>query len=206
MKSIEIELTSACNARCGSCQRTMMANDGRPVEIRSYTIEEFEQYFDSVDMRGWRIKLCGVLGDPIACKDLYEITEYLLDKEVRFIEVSTNAGLKTKKFWERYGSLSKESDGRLNIHFAIDGVHTNDYRVGVDLKKVWNNVDSYLRHGGYGSWQFIIFDYNKHEVEEARILSKEKGMQFITRTAWKNDSSEKEQQSIYVQSLTQDYD
>ena len=183
-----------------------MNNYGRPFEIKSYTIEEFEQYFDPIDMRGWRIKLCGVLGDPIACKDLYEITEYLIHKGVRYIEVSTNAGLKTKKFWKQYGELSKESNGVLDIHFAIDGVNTNDYRVGVDLKKVWNNVNEYLEAGGHACWQFIIFDYNKHEIESARKISKEKGMTFITRTAWKNDTSEKEMKKIYVQSIGKDYD
>lgn len=203
MKSIEFELTSACNARCNICQRTLMAKKGTPVKIQHYSIEDIERYFDSVDMRGWKLKFCGVLGDPIACPDLYNITEYFIDKGVSHIEVSTNGGLKTKDFWRRYGKLDKTV---VNIHFAIDGVDTNYYRVGVDLKKVWNNVNAYLDSGGTASWQFIIFDYNKHEVEMARKIAKEKGMTFITRTAWKNDTSKNEMKKIYVQSLTKDYD
>ena len=156
-------------------------------------------------MKGMRVKFCGVLGDPIACPELYEISEYFLDREVKHIEVSTNAGLKTSKWWERYGELSSKSDNRLEIHFAIDGVNTNDYRVGVNLEKVWNNVDTYLNAGGFASWQYIIFKYNEHELDEARTIAKDKGMKFITRTAWKNDVSVVEQNEIKRKAENKDY-
>ena len=196
MKALEIELTSACNARCPLCMRTRMIEKGIPVEIEHYSIDDIKQYFDLIDMKDMRIKLCGVLGDPIACPDLYDITEYFLKRDVKHIEVSTNAGLKTAKFWKEYGELSAGSNNRLEIHFAIDGVYTNDYRVGVNLDKVWSNVDTYIDAGGFASWQFIIFDYNKHEVSLARTMAKDKGMKFITRTAWKNDATEIQQKEI----------
>ena len=205
MKAIEIELTSACNARCPLCMRTRMIEKGIPVEIEHYSIDDIKQYFDPINMKDVRVKLCGVLGDPIACPDLYDISEYFLNKEVKHIEVSTNAGLKTIKFWKEYGELSSRSNNRLEIHFAIDGVQTNDYRVGVNVDKVWKNVDTYLEAGGCASWQFIIFDYNNHEVDTARTMAKDKGMRFITRTAWKNDATEIEQQEIRRKTKDKDY-
>lgn len=205
MKAIEIELTSACNARCPLCMRTRLIEKGISVQIEHYTIDDIKRYFDPIDMKDMRIKFCGVLGDPIACPDLYEISEYFLEKEVKHIEVSTNAGLKTTKFWEEYGKLSSKSNNRLEIHFAIDGVYTNYYRVGVNLDKVWKNVDTYLDAGGFASWQFIIFDYNKDEVPIARTMARDKGMKFITRTAWKNDATEIEQKEIKRKTENRDY-
>ena len=205
MKALEIELTSACNARCPLCMRTRLIEKGIPVKKEYYTVDNIKQYFDPIDMKGMRIKFCGVLGDPIACPNLYDITEYFLKKEVKHIEVSTNAGLKTTKFWKEYGELSAGSNNRLEIHFAVDGVYTNDYRVGVNLDKVWTNVDTYLDAGGFASWQFIIFDYNKHEVPIARTMAKDKGMKFITRTAWKNDATEIEQKEIRRKTEDKDY-
>ncbi|MAB91263.1 MAG: hypothetical protein CMJ90_17690 [Planctomycetes bacterium] len=205
IKAIEIELTSACNARCPICMRTRLIEKGIPVKTEHYTIEDIKQYFGPIDMKDRRVKFCGVLGDPIACPDLYEISEYFLDKQVKHIEVSTNAGLKTTKFWEEYGELSERSNNRLEIHFAIDGVYTNDYRVGVNLDKVWNNVDTYLNAGGFASWQFIIFDYNKDEVPIARTMARDKGMKFITRTAWKNDASAAEQEEVRRKTKNRDY-
>ena len=196
MKSIELELSSACNAYCPMCKRTILADRGYPIKPRHYSISDIKKYFDPIDMKGFWVNLSGVLGDPIACPDLYDISEYFMKKEIEYMVVSTNAGLKTMTFWKRYGELSNKYEDRIDVHFAIDGLTRNDYRVGVNLKKVWNNVNAYLDAGGKAVWQYIIFDYNKHEIEEARKLSKEKGMPFITRTAWKNDTDSSEKIKI----------
>ena len=196
---VELELTTACNALCPGCRRTSMDK----VILNSLTIGDIEQYFEGIDIN--LVKMCGVLGDPIANKDLYEIIEYFTLKGSK-TEISTNGGLKTKKFWSNLGTLSKLSGGDVTVHFAIDGLHTNDYRVGVDLKKVWNNVNAYLDAGGSAIWQFIIFDYNKHEIDNAKLLADEKGMSFILRDNWKNYSSEIEISNIKQQSKFKDYE
>ena len=205
MKSIELELSSACNAYCPMCKRTILADRGYPIKPRHYSISDIKKYFDPIDMKGFWVNLSGVLGDPIACPDLYDISEYFMKKEIEYMVVSTNAGLKTMTFWKRYGELSNKYEDRIDVHFAIDGLTRNDYRVGVNLKKVWNNVNAYLDAGGKAVWQYIIFDYNKHEIEEARKLSKEKGMPCITRTAWKNDTDSSEKIKIENIALNKDY-
>jgi len=205
LKSIELELSSACNAYCPMCKRTILADRGYPIKPRHYSISDIKKYFDPIDMKGFWVNLSGVLGDPIACPDLYDISEYFMKKEIEYMVVSTNAGLKTMTFWKRYGELSNKYEDRIDVHFAIDGLTRNDYRVGVNLKKVWNNVNAYLDAGGKAVWQYIIFDYNKHEIEEARKLSKEKGMPFITRTAWKNDTDSSEKIKIENIALNKDY-
>ena len=63
----------------------------------------------------------------------------------------------------------------------------------------------YLNAGGFASWQYIIFKYNEHELDEARTIAKDKGMKFITRTAWKNDVSEVEQNEIKRKAENKDY-
>ena len=205
MKSIELELSSACNAYCPMCKRTILADRGYPIKPRHYSISDIKKYFDPIDMKGFWVNLSGVLGDPIACPDLYDISEYFMKKEIEYMVVSTNAGLKTMTFWKRYGELSNKYEDRIDVHFAIDGLTRNDYRVGVNLKKVWNNVNAYLDAGGKAVWQYIIFDYNKHEIEEARKLSKEKGMPFITRTAWKNDATPDERREIENMAINRSY-
>jgi MoaA/NifB/PqqE/SkfB family radical SAM enzyme len=187
------------------CKRTILADRGYPIKPRHYSISDIKKYFDPIDMKGFWVNLSGVLGDPIACPDLYDISEYFMKKEIEYMVVSTNAGLKTMTFWKRYGELSNKYEDRIDVHFAIDGLTRNDYRVGVNLKKVWNNVNAYLDAGGKAVWQYIIFDYNKHEIEEARKLSKEKGMPFITRTAWKNDTDSSEKIKIENIALNKDY-
>lgn len=205
-QKLEIELTNACNAICESCKRTQLIAGGQPFKIRHLTLDDITDMFLNIDLTGAKIKFCGVLGDPIANKELLEITEYfILEKNIKHIEVSTNGGLKTSGFWNSYGELSKLSGGKLEVHFAIDGVTRNDYRVNVDLNKAWKNVDAYLESGGKAIWQYIIFDYNKHELTSARKLAKEKGIGFASRTAWRNDASGEEKAKITQQSVERTY-
>lgn len=205
-KRFEIELTNACNAVCKDCKRTHLISAGKPFEIKHITPDDLH-YFDEINMFGSKVKFCGVLGDPIANKDLFEITEYfILEKGVTDIEVSTNAGLKTPEWWKKYGEISKISNGILNVHFAIDGFTRNDYRVNVSLDKAMQNMEAYVEAGGSGIWQFIIFDYNKDEVDLARSKAKELGLGFATRTAWRNDATPKEKKEIEKKAIEKTYE
>ena len=54
------------------------------------------------------------------------------------------------------------------MSIGTDGPTRNDYRENVSLDKVLGNVKSYTDNGGKGIWQFIIFDYNRSEVNESK--------------------------------------
>ena len=41
--------------------------------------------------------------------------------------------------------MSKMSEGRMNVHWSIDGATRNDYRENVSLDKVLGNVKSYTQ-------------------------------------------------------------
>jgi MoaA/NifB/PqqE/SkfB family radical SAM enzyme len=195
MKRLEIELTTICNASCPICRRTRAINNGQNITLTQLTLEDIKSILGTQDLTETKIKLCGVLGDPLSCSALYNIVEYFLnEKHVKYIDISTNGGLKSIKYWKRLGSLSAESNGKFVVKFAIDGVTRNDYRVGVDTKKVWNNLNAFTEVGGYAAWQYIIFDYNKHEVALAKEISIEKNIPLQTRTAWRNDASEEEKE------------
>ena len=72
----------------------------------------------------------------------------MLEKNVKSIEISTNGGTRSKNFWLDLAELSKNSDGRLFVHWSIDGVTKNDYRENVSLEKVWQNFYTFLQCGG----------------------------------------------------------
>lgn len=186
---IEIELSSLCNAKCSACMRTMLDLMNKSYHKGNLTIEQIQKWFDPIDLKSTKIKMCGVLGDPMINPDLQEILFYFLfEKNVRDIEMSTNGGTRTIDFWKDLGLLSNKSNKRFHIHWAIDGATRNDYRENVNLKKVWENVDAYHSTGGHSIWQYIIFDYNEHEVDLARQMAKDKGMRFGTRKSWRNNS------------------
>ena len=167
----------------------MLNDEGVFYEKTNITLEDCEKWFSNIDLSDTKIKACGVLGDPIANPELYEILWFFLfDKNIRDLEISTNGGLRSTKWWAEMGLMSKMSEKRMNVHWSVDGATRNDYREGVYLPKVLHNMKSYCENGGKGIWQFIRFDYNKNEESQAREMAKELGMGFASRNSWRNNA------------------
>tara|TARA_B100000131_G_scaffold322084_1_gene374848 strand:- start:4557 stop:5522 length:966 start_codon:yes stop_codon:yes gene_type:complete len=186
---IEFEISSLCNALCSGCQRTMLDNRGKYYYKGNISISQMYDWFDGVNLKDARIKLCGVLGDPIINPDCIDICSYLLlEKNVKNIEISTNGGARTKKFWTELAELSKYTNKRLYVHWSIDGVTKNDYRENVNIDKVWNNFHTYYNAGGKCIWQYIHFDYNADEIELAKEKAKKLDIELKIRVSWRNTS------------------
>ena len=120
--------------------RTMLDDKGIDYYKGNISYSEIVKWFKTQDLSETKIKLCGVLGDPIVNPELEDILDYLLyQKQVKNIEISTNGGIRTKKFWINMAELSKFSKGRMEVHWAIDGVTMNNYRENVNLEKVYRH-------------------------------------------------------------------
>ena len=92
-----------------------------------------------------------------------------------FINIHTNGGCRNPKFWTELGTVL---DGtHHNVSFSIDGLEDTHgiYRIGVDYHKAVKHLQSFLDAGGKGIWKFIQFDWNKHQVEQARQRAKDMG-------------------------------
>ena len=51
------------------------------------------------------------------------------------------------------------------------------YRQGVNWKAVERSMDAFIKAGGRARWDFLVFEHNQHQVEEAEQLSKQKGFE-----------------------------
>jgi MoaA/NifB/PqqE/SkfB family radical SAM enzyme len=84
--------------------------------------------------------------------------------------------------------------GCQEVSCAIDGVTQTTYekyRQGGDLSAVLENVrrinrfkESYVSHKPRLVWQFILFRHNQHEVQDAKRLATELGMEFRPKLSW----------------------
>jgi hypothetical protein len=59
------------------------------------------------------------------------------------------------------------------VDFNIDGVEDTNhlYRRNTDFNKIIANATAYINAGGRAVWNYIIFEHNQHQVEQARELS-----------------------------------
>ena len=119
--------------------------------------------------------MCGNLGDPIVARDTLEIFKYFREHNPNmWLSMNTNAGAKNVEWWRELAKVY----GRMGaVIFSVDGLaDTNHiYRQGV----VWNNVERNMRAfidaGGRARWDFLIFEHNQHQVEEAEALANKWG-------------------------------
>ena len=74
------------------------------------------------------------------------------------------------------GDLYYEEHG-FKAWFGIDGLEDTNhiYRRNVDWDRLQKNFRAYIKAGGDAGWQFIVFPWNEHQIEEARQRSLDEG-------------------------------
>ena len=112
---------------------------------------------------------------------MIEIIKYFyhLDNKEKDIWVHVNGGSRNESFWSELGELSKELNNRLTVIFGIDGdEETNHlYRKNVDWKTLQKNWRAYISAGGKAGWQFIVFKWNQHQIDDIKKLSETEGFE-----------------------------
>ena len=125
------------------------------------------------------IVLCGNVDEPVINPDIIEIIKYFyhLDNKEKDIWVHVNGGSRNESFWRELGELSKELNNRLTVVFGIDGdEETNHlYRRNVDWETLQRNWRAYISAEGRAAWQFIVFKWNQHQINDIKKLSESEG-------------------------------
>jgi len=182
---MHIELSNYCNAACPMCPRFVdsTARTRPDLKLESISIDQFKTWFPPEFMKNMlRILFCGTHGDPMMAKDIIEITEYIQETAPRCtIVYHTNGGMRDANFWKSFGEklVSKNTDHR--VTFSIDGLEDTNhlYRRNVKWSKLMENVKAYLSTGARARWEFLVFGYNEHQIEEAKEYSKLLGFRDI---------------------------
>jgi len=193
IKMAQVELSSRCNASCPACSRNISGGPVAPgFTPEDLSLEDIKRMFDPEILKNMElINYCGNLGDPGINKDLLEILAYIKENASPQLSqvVRTNGGMRTPDHWFKMGEFFQKQFipdhpfSHSGVVFSVDGLaDTNHiYRRGVQWDKVWENMKAYSAAGGYGIWEFLKFDHNKHQIEEARQLAAELNFTFLTK-------------------------
>lgn len=89
----------------------------------------------------------------------------------------------------RVRSLTCSIDGATQETYA-------KYRIKGDLSRVLAHIDrirelrcNYRSAFPLLDWQFVVFGHNEHEIDSARSLARQRGMQFVPRLSWSTEFS-----------------
>lgn len=177
--SFHVELTDKCNAGCPMCGRTDAMNrcqvNRQKVRKIELTLDDFTaQFTPAFCRRVEEVQFGGGLGDALAASECLEICDYLTAQGVRLI-VSTNGSLRSRDWWQRFGTVMARNGSHLELH--IDGLRDTNalYRINTDFDRILANAEAYLASGAVADWYYILFRHNEHQVEEARDLARSLG-------------------------------
>ena len=171
---LQIEVTSFCNANCPSCERHEYFVEStnpysRRLNDKFIELKDFKKWINHEFKNLQKIHFCGNIDEPTLNPDLLEICEYINHKYPNVeIWIATNGGTRTKKFWKdlaKYNTI---------VVFGIDGLSDTNhiYRKNVNWSKLEENYKTFIDHGGKAIWQFIVFEHNKHQLSQAKKISK----------------------------------
>jgi MoaA/NifB/PqqE/SkfB family radical SAM enzyme len=91
---------------------------------------------------------------------------------------NTNGSLRNPAWWSRLGAVMREDQNLGNYcTFSLDGLEDTNhlYRRNTNWKKIMENAKAFIDAGGVAHWDFIVFEHNEHQVDEARELARSMG-------------------------------
>ena len=177
-----VDISTYCNAGCPECHRTDITSGGLGkiswLPLIQWTVEEFKNAYDEEFVSTVRLwEICGTWGDPIMCKDLYEICEYILDVNPHtHLTIDTNGSVRPKSWWRKIGKLSEKCKGYgfIRFDFAIEGINQQmqeKYRRKTFLDKILANMKEVTDAGAKATAFCVVHKHNQDYLQEIMDLS-----------------------------------
>lgn len=176
-----LDTTNLCNLECVWCPT------GQKRNTRTLATMPKEKVFNIIDRFGLYLKefLLFNWGEPFLNKDIIEIISYTKKKCDPYLVISSNMNIKLS-----YEDACKIIDSGLNKFIAsIDGVSQQSYEIyrkkgNADL--AFENLRMLVKVKKEKKsqtpeivWQYLVFKHNEHEIDNAKKLAYEIGVDRI---------------------------
>ena len=169
----QIEITTYCNAACPQCPRNDLGQGINPYMPLTHLDRAVIDHAFDTDLCGRlrQIFFCGSYGDPIMHPDFLEILrDFRRKNPTLWLYMHTNGGVHEPEYW---AEIAQIMNGYGQIDFGIDGLDDtlHLYRKNVKFSRVMANAQAFIDAGGRAQWNYIVFQHNEHQVEQARELA-----------------------------------
>jgi len=191
---LQFEISSNCNAQCPGCVRNIFVKSEDPavntdihtIQVSTHPdipknvyldLDVFKSIFtERVVEKLKHIEFIGTIDDPLVHPEFLQMLEFLTETlpEVRIV-IHSNASLRTPEYFEEMAHILKKVNHR--FAFSIDGLEDTNhlYRRNTSWDKIMSNARAFIAAGGTATWQYLIFSWNEHQVDDAKSLAKEMG-------------------------------
>jgi hypothetical protein len=169
-----IDASHRCIFKCPQCIRQKTSSQDQIK--RSFDLEEenFKKILDYYD-RG--ITFCGQISDPIYHPKFLNLLK-MCDGQGKAIRISTVGSGKDDAWWNEAYSYGV---GENAWYFGVDGVDEKSelYRIGSNFQEVWHRMQQGRDLGHVVVWQYIIFGYNEHGIDQAIEIAKKEDFSLL---------------------------
>lgn len=175
VRHLHLEISSLCNAACPLCPRNV---NGYPYNSgyreHNMTLAEAQTVFPITFIKQLKnIIINGNFGDAVMNPETTDIIRYFKQHNSELhINISTNGGARSAKFWEELAEIETE------VVFCIDGLDNAThalYRRNTLYDTVIKNAKTFISAGGRALWKMIHFEHNESQLVRAKQLSQELG-------------------------------
>ena len=173
--TINVDSSHRYPLECPNCQRqTAFTFKGKVPHGRDLTMIEIEKL--AIHFKSFTF--CGQLSDPIHHPKFPQILQRLNDLKIPEVLVH-NASSAKPMSW--YIKCWKANPNALWT-FACDGLpkDSHKYRKNQDGEKMFEIMKESVKHlKVIPIWQYIIFNYNENDIEEAKSMANNNGIDFL---------------------------
>lgn len=168
LRSLLIEATSHCNARCPHCPRHDSEGHLNPYLTLAHLTPDILPNLDKTILQSLQsVVFEGDKGDPGMNPHIVDLVRFF--DFVPQIWLYTNGGMRSQAWWEALATVPN-----LHVVWSIDGLgDTNHlYRVNVNYQKVIDNARAFLSNGGKAYWKCLLFKHNQHQIDQIKDLAR----------------------------------
>jgi MoaA/NifB/PqqE/SkfB family radical SAM enzyme len=174
-----IDVCNVCNLRCPLCptgNTTISRKQGM------LSVEQYKELFDKIKDYALVVSLYNH-GEPLLNPDVFSIIEHTHRNRVG-TNISSNFN------WPHRIDINDFVRSGLDyVTVSLDGVSQEayqQYRVRGDVSEVFDNMKRLLSakkalksKKPFVEWQYVVFKHNEHEMDEARRLASEIGVDLL---------------------------
>jgi len=178
-----IEPSSICALKCPRCPRTEVPETllNRQLDLKFFQDQIGEKTIKSIH----KITLCGNDGDPIYCRELLEIIQWIksINPSLNLV-IITNGSYRPRSWWHQLAETLNHHD---EINWSIDGWDPESnrlYRVNSDWDSIIDGISTFktINRSTYCVWATIAFRFNQDHLFYMQSLAVEHGMDLFQLT------------------------
>ena len=168
-KRVNLDISNKCTLECIACSRQTNRFNGTPIPGKDMTISQWTKLAKHYKY----LSLCGQISDPIFNPNLLEFIKIAKEHNTA-MSIHTAATAKHKKL-DWYMKAFEIYKKGVFWKFGIDGMPDTSplYRTNQDSEFLFNVMLKAKEVGANIQWQYIIFSFNEHQIEEAKKFAKE---------------------------------